>query len=148
MGRISCQSNLKALSRIFVISLCLTETYCAPQNLKSSIFGEVFEATEGVQCEDLKNHGYEGFECTTTRSCGDDGYIERSALEGDLTIWRSDDDEDYDEEHKLDLSKYDCPNVRQVNVDDYYSYEDEENDEMVCCRSSGFFGKGKKQNSV
>ena len=143
MYKSSCRSNLKAFCGILVISLFLTVIHCAPQNLKSSIFGEVFQARGGVQCEDLKNHGYEGFECTTKRSCGEDGYIERHALDGDLTVWRSEDDEDYDEEHKLDLSNYECPNVRNVNVEDYYSYEDDEDDEMVCCRSSGFFGVGK-----
>ena len=143
MHKSSCRSNLSTFCGIFVISQILTVTDCAPQNLKSSIFGDVFEATEKVQCEDLKNHGYEGFECTTKSSCADDGYIESSALDGELTVWR-DDSDDYDDEHRLDLSNYECPNVRQANVDDYYSYEDEEDDEMVCCRSSGFFGKGKK----
>ena len=88
MNTDSRRSNLIVFYGIFVIFLVLTVTHCAPQNLKSPILGDVFQENGGVKCEDLKNHGYEGFECVTKQSCGDDGFIERSVLEGDLAVWR------------------------------------------------------------
>ena len=143
MDNNSSRPSLKAFYGIFMIFLELTVIQCAPQNIKSSVFGEVFqEGPRGLLCEELKNHGYEGFECTTRGRCGEDGYVDVSAIEGDLTVWRDDYDE-YGETHSLDLSNYDCPNVRSENIDDYYSYEDEEDNEMVCCRDASFYGKGK-----
>ena len=124
---------------IFAILMVITVTYCAPQSSRSSLLSEVFEG-EGGLCEDLIKIGYEGFECTPRKSCGDDGYITRSAIDGDLQVWADKSyDEYYDENQVLDLSDYECPNVRQYDYD-YYSDEDE--DEMICCRSPKFYGKG------
>lgn len=133
---------------VLVLYFQLTVVFSAPEKTRSSVFGEIFKQEGGALCEDLKNLGYEGFECTTRSACGDDGYIQRSAITGDLSVWYDSDDsyDSYDENHQLDLENYECPNVRKANVEDYYSYDEsyeDQFDEMVCCRNPAFYGKGK-----
>ena len=151
MVMISSYSKKVLFAFILVFIPQFTSVFSAPQNQKqrSSVFGELFQGEHGALCEDLKDQGYEGFECTTRSACGEDGYIQRSAITGDLSVWHDwydseDDYEEYDENHQLDLDNYECPSRRKANVEDYYSYEDyEEFEDMVCCRNPAFYGKSK-----
>ena len=141
MAKPSYKSYFSSYFGIFVGFLNLTVIQCAPQNVRSSILGEVFEEEGGGECLDLKKMGYEGFECTLQSSCGDDGYITRSTIDSGLAVFSSYEDYEYEDESKvLDLSKYACPNLRQYDYD-YYS-----DDKIVCCRSPEYYGKGNNSD--
>ena len=48
--------------------------YSAPHEPRSSVFGELFDKNGSAFCENLKDLGFEGFECTVKSACGEDGY--------------------------------------------------------------------------
>ena len=122
-------SHLSTLLRVCVGVLVLTVIDCFPQGNGGSLFSEVFPG----QCADLESQGLEGYECTPKSRC-EDGYIVDSPIYGSLTPKQDYEYEHYDE---LDVSNYECPNVRQD-----YDYYDTSGDEMICCRKPEYFATG------
>ena len=133
MDKPSYRSYLSTVLGVCVIFLVLTVIHCAPQGGDdSSLFVDVFQG----QCADLESQGYEGYECTPRSRC-DDGYIVNSAIDG--AVGPKQHKVDYYGDEELDVSSYECPNVRQD-----YEY-DSMGDEMICCRRAEFFKPGTEQ---
>ena len=134
--------NIPLLSRQLLFTCVLafyhyfSFVYSVPREPRASVFGELFDKNGSALCEDLKDLGFEGFECTAKSACSEDGYIQRNAIIGDLTPWY----DNYDNDHGLDLANYECPISKRGDLDDYYD-EYEEYDELVCCRSPAYYGK-------